>query len=183
MCITTERAAILNRIAALENLKPITASVFTRALNYVLDGAADFDELEGVEKSVIGLKIEKYWLRSFGFPMKMTKQKIERLVRENPGQTFVNTLLDTEIAEIPVDLKHTIGDNWMVPPEAFGHWLLLFKSNLSDNTYSLGLFKADAGHLTLKGNQDKKLNISAEGKKHITWIITDEAFDKPACAA
>jgi hypothetical protein len=181
MCILQERAAIISKIVEHQDLRVKTAAQVRRALDYALDGAESFEELEAVEKSIIGIKIEKYWLRQFDFPMKKTKQKLERLTRENPGQVFQNTLLDTEIANVPVDLKHTIGDNWMVPLEAVGHWLLLFQTNMEGKTFNLGLFKADPENLTKGGNQDKKVNICASAKETITWIIKDEPIpERPA---
>lgn len=171
-----ELSALRAEIMALPDLVQNSASCVNRAMGYALDGAYSFEELEGVEKSVMGLKIEKYWLKTFGFQMKMTSAKIARLLKEDPSRTIENTLLDTEIAGIPVDVKHTIGDNWMVPPEAVGHWLLLFRTDIINHRFSVGLFKADIDKLTIGTNQDKKRNIRAWAKKNIDWLIVAQPF-------
>lgn len=171
-----ELSALRTEIMRHKTLAEDTADCVRRAMNFALDGAYSFEELEGVEKSIMGIKIEKYWLRKFGYPMKKTREKLARLMQEEPGKIIANTLLDTEILGIPVDVKHTIGDNWMIPPEAIGHWLLLFKTNIFTQTVSMGLFKADIEHLTLCGNQDKKKSIRGRSKNMIDWLIVDQPF-------
>jgi hypothetical protein len=175
-----ELAALRAEITRHKNLNTKTALCVKRAMHFSLDGAYSFEELEGVEKSIMGIKIEKYWLRTFGYPMKMTAEKVKRLNEESPDSPVSNTLLDTEICGIPVDVKHTIGDNWMIPKEAIGHWLLLFKTNIFEHTVSVGLFKAEIERLTLGENQDKKKSLRASAKQFIDWIIVDEPFDNIA---
>ena len=153
MSPNTELITICSAISSLDNLKNRTSSVISRAITYVLDGSR-IEELEGVEKTILGTKIEK-----FGFPNKMQ-----------------NTLLDTEIASIPVDLKHTLNKTWMVPPEAVDKWLLLFRTDLNNNVYNMGLIKATLDNLTVGVNQDKKRSVSKQGKKTITWIIENHSI-------
>jgi hypothetical protein len=68
-----------------------------------------------------------------------------------------------------VDIKNTIGDNWMIPHEAVGELCLLTLINEPAKTYSLGLVRAH-NHLLNKPNQDGKRSLSTKGKATIRWI-------------
>lgn len=152
-----------------------TAKIVKRALLYVLDGEEHLDDLEGCEKTQLGIKIEKYWLTHFSLPKKITSNKVKRLHAE--GVIVNNPSLDTEIAGIDVDIKHSIGTSWMIPQEAFGKWCLLFSTHFEEQTYSLGLLKMSPENLTLKGNRDTKLSVSANGRKNINWLARHVPLD------
>jgi Restriction endonuclease NaeI len=77
--------------------------------------------------------------------------------------------LDTIVDGIEVDIKNTIGDNWMIPHEAVGELCLLTLINEPTRTYSLGLVRA-YDHLLNKPNQDGKRSFSTKGKETIRWI-------------
>src|SRR5580692_3253179 len=77
--------------------------------------------------------------------------------------------LDTLVDGIEVDIKNTIGDNWMIPHEAVGELCLLTLINEPDQTYSLGLVRA-YDELLNKPNQDGKRSLSTTGKATIRWI-------------
>ena len=77
--------------------------------------------------------------------------------------------LDTLVDGIEVDIKNTIGDNWMIPHEAVGELCLLTLINEPARTYSLGLVRAHDDLLN-KPNQDGKRSFSTKGKVTIRWI-------------
>jgi hypothetical protein len=166
-----EKDILLSVITAQPNLKERVSRCVARAYTYVLDGAESFDELEGVEKTILGVKVEKYVLRDLGFRMKMTKETMARLREKDPTADISNTLLDTRIGGIDVDVKQSVSGNWMVPPEAFGKWLLVFKTNLTNMSYSMGIVNATKERLREKPNQDKKLSLKADAMRNIRWII------------
>jgi hypothetical protein len=113
-------------------------------------------ELEKTEKTYLGTKIE-ILLRSFlGFP----KGKI----------------LDLSIDGIEVDIKNTMGHNWMIPREAFGHLCLLVQEDEKKASYSFGIFHAEIGNLSKTENRDKKRSVSKAGKLAIHWIAKDSTY-------
>lgn len=156
------------------NLKPRASVIVRRALDYVLDGASHISELESPEKTPLGTKIEKYFLKEFDLPMKKTPQVIKRLAKE--GIHHQNPKHDTVIAGIPVDCKNTIRRNWMISPNCCGIWVLLFKTNCDNYTFSMGLLKTVPENVSVKWNGDHKRNVSAKGSAAIHWIIQNEKF-------
>ncbi len=163
-------ADIASRTVSDEQFAKDTAIVVQSAVQYVLDGEEHIDNLEGCEKTQLGTKVEKRWLKRYGFPIKRTAPARKRIL-ERTGETYQNPALDTVIGSVDVDIKHTIGDNWMIPREAVNRWCLLFRTDYTHQTYDLGLLKMADAHLTEGCNQDKKRSVSAEGKKHIYWIV------------
>ena len=83
--------------------------------------------------------------------------------------------LDTIVEGVPLDIKTTIGNNWMVPPEAVGEHLFLVKTNVEGRLFSAGLFHAVPEHLNKGVNRDGKATINKNGKRAIEWIY--EAVD------
>lgn len=119
--------------------------------------------------------------------------------RENPSPallTAIGPLLETILLErleipqqhtgpdaivmgAPMDIKHTIGDTWMIGPEYIGVTCLLIKTNLGDNTFSVGFLQIQQSHLTSSQNRDTKHKISAAGRKSITWLAQGLVIPTP----
>lgn len=133
--------------------------VIRRVEHDVLRGAESFDDIEGCQKTVFGTFFEKDLIRELNLPAKLSKRK-------NPH----NLHLDTRVAGFDLDIKTTLGTNWMIPRECVGHWCLLLRVDWRKRRYSIGLLRADDACLTEGCNQDKKRSVSATGKAQIDWI-------------
>lgn len=129
------------------------------SVDFVLDGVRtrrwDLQQCADCEKTVVGVKAEYLLLNSFG------------LRKTEP--------LDTVIDGIPVDIKCTIGHNWMIPPEAVDHICILLQVHDQDSWFSAGLIRAKDEWLT-SGNRDKKRRLSKKGRAHIFWLVRGGAL-------
>jgi hypothetical protein len=135
------------------------------ALDHICDGE-DFDDVDAAIKSHFGTKFEKYFINLLDLPRKVGKKK-------NPH----NLHLDTRIAGTEVDVKCTLCQNWMIPPEAIDHWCLVLKVDPYSLVYSIGLLQATAENISKGCNRDRKRSVSKAGKTQIDWIFTDESFE------
>jgi Restriction endonuclease NaeI len=134
-----------------------------QAVDFVLDpvrtGRTKVEELDKVEKTFIGLKIEHYLRDWLGVPKGLKR--------------------DLQIDGIEVDIKNTIGTTWMIPPETYRteEPCMLIASAKFDGRCWLGIIVARDAYLTNeKGNRDAKRQISAGGKKHIMWLVEDVPY-------
>jgi hypothetical protein len=73
-------------------------------------------------------------------------------------------------------VKNTLGDTWMIPPEAVGKPCILVASDEVCHTCFFGIFVAHMDNLTARPNQDKKRSVSASGFVNIHWILIDEPY-------
>lgn len=121
-------------------------------------GRKNIKDLEKTEKTYIGTRIEIF-VRNY-----------LKLPRDNHGP------LDVIVDGISVDIKNTIGNNWMIPHEAEGHPCFLIREDDQNGTCSFGIFIAKIKYLTEGKNQDKKRSISKFGKQNIHWLIKDKSF-------
>ncbi len=168
-------SAILAGLKQLPDFEAGMVSVINKAFTHVLDGEEHFDDLEGCEKSVLGIKIEKYFLRHFNLPAKITKKKRERILKENPDAVIFNPRLDTNINGFDVDMKFTSCGygQWMIPKECVGHWCILVFADFETKSFSLTLAKADAHKLTKGKNQDSKVSFKTrELRQHGITFVT-----------
>ena len=143
--------------AALANEVPVLLRECIDALiNTPRTGRRDFNELEKVEKTFIGTHVEIV---------------IRRFLRLEKG------LLDTVILGHDVDIKFTTGDNWTIPPEAYGHPCLVIAADEVRTLCYMGLIviRPDAMHGG-DGNRDSKRGISSEGFANILWLLCDHPY-------
>jgi Restriction endonuclease NaeI len=145
------RDEILRRVKGQKNLEEGYPVRVLEAVEFLLDpvrtGRTSIAELDKTEKTFIGLKIEHF---------------VPKDIR------------DLKIGKYDVDVKHTVGSNWMIPPESSrvsGPCLLII-TNEKQRTCSMGLILARPEYLT-KGNRDQKGSISAAGKANILWLIRE----------
>ena len=133
--------------------------LFRQAIDELIDAPRTrrlrLDQLEPNEKAVLGIKVEAALRYFLDFPR---------------GQ------LDFRIGPHDVDVKFTMRDNWMIPPEAVGHICLLCRVIETAARYWIGLLEASPGNLTTRPNRDGKLSVSASGKQNIFWIAENEPF-------
>lgn len=115
-------------------------------------GRRSYDELEKTEKTYIGTRVEI---------------DLRAMLRLPKGK------LDTRILGHDVDIKHTMGGNWMIPTEAVDQPCLLVAADEDRARCYLGLIVARPAYLTAGQNKDAKKSLSAEGFAHILWLICD----------
>ncbi|WP_027258318.1 NaeI family type II restriction endonuclease [Leisingera aquimarina] len=118
-------------------------------------GRRAYEELEKTEKTYIGTRVEI---------------ELRALLRLRKGR------LDTEILGRDVDIKHTMGTNWMIPTEALDCACLLVAADEVRARCYLGLVIARRDYLTAGQNKDAKRSISAEGFRHILWLLKDQPY-------
>ncbi|MGY9050294.1 MAG: NaeI family type II restriction endonuclease [Rhodobacterales bacterium] len=118
-------------------------------------GRRSYDELEKTEKTYIGTRVEI---------------ELRALLRLSRGR------LDTVILGHDVDIKNTMGSNWMIPTEAVNHPCLLVAADESRAMCYLGLIVARPDYLTVGQNKDAKKSISANGFAHILWLLCHQPY-------
>ncbi|WP_370400914.1 NaeI family type II restriction endonuclease [Sulfitobacter sp. JB4-11] len=118
-------------------------------------GRRAYEELEKTEKTYIGTRVEI---------------ELRALLDLPRGR------LDTTLLGHDVDIKHTMGNNWMIPTEAVGHTCLLVAADEARACCYLGLIVAHVAHLTQGQNKDAKRSISAEGFAHILWLLKEHPY-------
>ena len=118
-------------------------------------GRRAYEELEKTEKTYIGTRVEI---------------ELRALLRLPRGR------LDTEILGRDVDIKNTMGSNWMIPTEALDQPCLLVAADEARARCYLGLIVARPAYLTQGKNKDGKGSISAAGFGHILWLLCDHPY-------
>jgi len=80
--------------------------------------------------------------------------------------------LDYRICGHDIDCKYSqTSGGWMLPPECFGHLLLVAHSDDGKGIWSLGVVRASPENLRQTShNRDGKTNLSPRGKNQIAWI-------------
>ena len=132
------------------------------AVDFVLDpvrtARTTVRELDNVEKTFIGLKLEHFVRDMLDVP---------------------KGLRDLRICDIDVDIKNTVRQNWSIPQETYrsSEPCLLMSIDDVRFTCSLGLIIAKLAYLHGgQGNRDTKRGISAAGLRNILWLIKDGPF-------
>lgn len=118
-------------------------------------GRRSYDELEKTEKTYIGTRVEI---------------ELRAMLHLPKGK------LDTVILDQDVDIKNTMGSNWMIPTEAIDHPCILVAADEVRATCYLGLFIARLEYLTLGQNKDSKKSVSAQGFANILWLLRDHPY-------
>ncbi|WP_370313644.1 NaeI family type II restriction endonuclease [Sagittula sp.] len=119
-------------------------------------GRRSYDELEKTEKTYIGTRVE-IMLRAL---LTLPKGKLDAVVLGHD-----------------LDIKHTMGDNWMIPLEALGHPCILVAADEVRARCYMGLIVAKPEYLHGgKGNRDVKRGVSAAGFANILWIFADQPY-------
>lgn len=118
-------------------------------------GRRSYDELEKTEKTYIGTRVEI---------------ELRALLRLPKGK------LDTLILGKDVDIKNTMGSNWMIPTEAIDHPCILVAADEKRAMCFLGLIVAKLDYLTAGQNKDAKKSVSAEGFANILWLLKERPY-------
>jgi Restriction endonuclease NaeI len=159
------RDGILRRIAGPKRLNDLLPGLIKDAVDFVLDpvktGRTQLAELDRVEKTFIGLKIEHYLRDLLDVPRGLRR--------------------DMQIDGVDVDIKNTVGSTWMIPPETYRveEPCLLIATAKSDGRCWLGLLMAREAYLNAP-NRDGKRSVSESGRQNILWLVEGEPY--PASA-
>jgi hypothetical protein len=150
-----ELAAVAAELRGLDEDGSLTAAAIRGALDMLLDGQHTgryrWDQLHKTEKTHAGTLVEI---------------ALARVLRLADGAA-----LDYTIAGADVDCKfsHRLG-GWMIPPEADGQLMLLVQASDEDGTWSAGLVRATAEHLSPAGNRDGKRALNERGRGAVRWL-------------
>lgn len=156
-------AALASEITKRAGGAPALATKFASMLRQCVDdvimtpktGRRSYDELEKTEKTYIGTRVE-IELRAM---LNLPKGK-----------------LDTVILGQDVDIKNTMGSNWMIPTEAIDNPCILVAADETRALCYLGLFVARPNYLTHGQNKDAKKSVSAQGFADILWLLRDHPY-------
>lgn len=118
-------------------------------------GRRSYDELEKTEKTYIGTRVEI---------------ELRAMLRLPKGK------LDTVILGHNVDIKNTMGNNWMIPTEAFDQACILVAADEVQAKCYLGLFVARPEYLTTGQNKDSKKSVSSLGFANILWLLQNHPY-------
>jgi hypothetical protein len=166
--LQTIREAIERRLPGDESIESQFGTVVANAVDYVVDpvrtGRTRINELDNVEKTIIGLKVEHFLRDWLGLP---------------------SGIRDLDIDGHPVDVKNTVRSNWMIPPETAnearelgedpGGICLLVKIDEDSNRCWLGLFRSRPHYLN-RPNRDGKRSIAAEAMNNIMWLVEGRPY-------
>jgi hypothetical protein len=159
------RDGILSRIVGPKRLNDLLPCLIKDAVDFVLDpvktGRTQLVELDRVEKTFIGLKIDHYLRDLLDVPRGLKR--------------------DMQIDGVDIDIKNTVSSTWMIPPETYRveEPCLLIATAKSDGRCWLGLMMARDAYLGAP-NRDGKRSVSENGRQNILWLVEGEPY--PASA-
>lgn len=149
------RNALLVQTGGQERLAARFPELIREAINFVLDpvrtARTRMHELDSIEKTFVGLKIEHFVRDMLDVP---------------------KGLRDLVIDGVDVDIKNTIGDTWMIPPETYRteDACLLVASEEATHRCWLGLLIAREAYLNAP-NRDEKRSVGSTAFQHILWLV------------
>jgi hypothetical protein len=125
------------------------------AIDFVLDpirtGRTELRELDNVEKTFVGLKIEHYVRDFLGAP---------------------KGLRDLVIGNRDVDIKNTLDNSWMIPPETYRDEgpCLVINSKEEESRAWMGVMLARQAYLNAP-NRDGKRGVKADAIANVLWLV------------
>jgi hypothetical protein len=153
------KRAILKNVGGEEEFQRNFPKLLRRAIDEVIDtprtGRVILDQTEKTEKTYVGTKIEILFRKFIGYP---------------------KGILDLNVDGLDVDIKNTVGSNWMIPREAFNKPCILISANEKTARCKVGIFIARPEYLSQGSNRDQKKSITRASFKHIEWILFDYPY-------
>lgn len=156
------RDEIAARAGGIQSLTDRFPVLVRDAVDFVLDSVRTartrLHELDNVEKTFIGLKLEHF---------------VRDLLDVPKG------LRDLRIADMDVDIKNTVNENWSIPQETYRNSepCLLMAIDEGAHRCFLGLIIAKPAYLhSGTGNRDTKKGVSAAGFSNILWLVNGSSF-------
>lgn len=152
--------ALLKAAGGLPKLSQEVPQIIRKAIDEVIDAPRTnrftLADTEKTEKTYLGTKIEILLRAYLGLPK--------------------GNVLDLSIGGVETDIKNTMGGNWTIPQEAFGHPCLLLKENERTAQCSVGLIIARDAYLNPGTNRDAKRSFSAAGLQNVWWLLKDHPY-------
>jgi hypothetical protein len=147
-----------------DRLETVVAERCLDAFEFVLDpvrtGRTTLAELDNVEKTFIGLKVEHF---------------IRDLLDAPKG------VRDLVLAGHDVDIKNTVGSSWcwMIPPETYRNEepCIIIASSEKKRMVWMGLVLARAEYLGAK-NRDDKRRLKSKSFGHVLWIVNGASWPR-----
>ena len=157
------RDAVLACVGGAANLQELFPVLVREAIDFVLDpvrtARTRLSDLDNVEKTFIGLKIEHFVRDMLDVP---------------------KGLRDLVIAGIDVDVKNTTQGTWMIPQETYRSGkeaVLVVASEEQTHRCWLGLMMVRDAYLNAPNN-DKKRSVSSKAYKNILWLVEGAPYPK-----
>lgn len=125
------------------------------AIDFVLDpirtGRTELGELDNVEKTFVGLKIEHYVRDFLGAP---------------------KGIRDLIIGGRDVDIKNTLDNSWMIPPETYREAgpCLVVNSKEDESRCWMGVMLARKEYLNAP-NRDGKRGVKSGAVENVLWLV------------
>lgn len=149
------RDGIVNLAGGPENVSHAFPEAIRDAIDFVLDpirtGRTELHQLDNVEKTFVGLKIEHYVRDFLGAPKGVRDLVID-------GQD--------------VDIKNTLDNSWMIPPETYANEdpCLVITSKEAESTCWMGVMLARMQYLNAP-NRDGKRGVKSGSVRNILWLV------------
>jgi hypothetical protein len=156
------RRGVLARVGGPEELANKFPLLVREAIDFVLDpvhtARTRMGELDSIEKTFVGLKIEHFVRDMLDVP---------------------KGLRDLVIDGVDVDIKNTIGETWMIPPETYRteDACLVVASEEATHRCWLGLLIARDAYLN-SPNRDQKRSVASGAFQNIMWLIDGAPYPK-----
>lgn len=143
------------------------AAVFRETFDLLYDGQNTgryrWDQLMKTEKTHYGSMFEIRLRRAF-----------DDVIDDVPDD---DSPLDYRVLGHDIDCKYSQSMNgWMLPPECFGHLLLVATANDQKGVWSLGIVRASDENRREKGNRDKKTQLNPRGTSQVRWLFRNAAL-------
>lgn len=150
---------LINRVGNSEAFSEQLGRIIRSAVDYVIDAPTlhrySIHEIDPDEKTAIGKRIERLMKYEFNLPK--------------------GSILDVILANEEVDIKTTMGKNWMFSKSSHGKINLLIAYDENKATYRLGLAYVKEDQLGAE-NRDRKQSLTAEHKANIFWIFKNKPY-------
>ncbi|MBX3509414.1 MAG: hypothetical protein KF714_11565 [Parvibaculum sp.] len=153
---------VLERTGGKTSLEERLPALIRDAVDFVLDpirtGRTRLADLDNVEKTFIGLKVEHFIRDMLDVP---------------------KGLRDLVIDGMDVDVKNTTRDTWMIPPEIYRSEepCIVVAFDEQDQRCWMGVLLARDAYLN-SPNQDKKRSVKKSAFKNILWLVEEAPYPK-----
>ncbi len=152
--------AFVGAAGGMSRLSQEVPQIIRKAIDEVIDAPRTnrftLSETEKTEKTYLGTKVEILLRAYLGLPK--------------------GRILDLAVAGVEMDIKNTMGGNWTIPMEAFGHPCLLLRESERTALCSLGIVIAHDKYLNPGQNRDAKRSFSAAGLQNVWWLLKDHPY-------
>ncbi|MGH1466167.1 MAG: NaeI family type II restriction endonuclease [Cognatishimia sp.] len=154
------REGILNSAGGSSIVHAAFPQAIRDAIDFVLDpirtGRTEIRELDNVEKTFVGLKIEHYVRDFLGAP---------------------KGIRDLVIDGRDVDIKNTLDNSWMIPPETYREEApcLVINSKEAESRCWMGVLLAREAYLNAP-NRDGKRGVKSAAVANVLWIVDGEEY-------